>query len=132
MTEEVSYEPASKRRTRRAAAVTGAAVVAVVVGIVSIFAINANERADDRDVLACAFDLAARTTIARAEYLSSIGDLVVAIATTPPAPADARAAAVAEAVELLDARNVEYRAAARAEAEYNAAGRPSPCPTEEP
>lgn len=86
-----------------------------------------DELTGDRDALACALDVAARTTLARAEYLSAIGDLVVVIATVDPGPD--RDAAIDAAIETLDARNVEYRAAAEAEADYSAAGRPVPCTT---
>lgn len=82
--------------------------------------------ASTSDNLECARRFAAVKDAALAEYLGSIGDLVVVISTNAPGPD--REAAIGDKVQALAERLAEYREAIAAVSDWNAAAVQLPCP----
>jgi hypothetical protein len=61
-------------------------------------------------------------------YVSGIGDIVVAVGSSSPAPAEDRKIALAGAVTKLDGLNEQARQVSMARQAYFDQGRPLPCP----
>lgn len=91
-------------------------------------ALIASENAEDEARLQCrdAFETKVRGT--NLETIAAIGDLVVGLASTPPAPAPERLDAIGVLIDKLNARVADYHTAADLQAKWIADDRPLPCP----